>query len=251
MPLIADVFDMLIIDNASGDVAGSTTLVNSNIAVDVPEQEVRSGKGNNLQAILHSGRDISIDCEDTSFRYDWLAKKLGKNVVTGAGVGYAMPQWYTVTTDASAKIITLKNAPTNIDTLVIYDALGVKLVKTTDYTLATNKVTILKAGILAGNEVEVRTYKYATPATTQSIEIDTTSFPSGCTLVLDTIEIDDDEKPLNQVQFIFPNAKMGGSFTLNTASERNAASQNTTFRIIKPKKSTVIGSIQRIPITEV
>jgi hypothetical protein len=247
MTMIADIFDMLIIDNLTGEVAGSTTLVNSNIAVDVPEQEVRSGKGNGLQAILHSGRDISIDCEDTSFRYDWLARKLGKSITTGAGIAYSMPEWHVVVAEASTKTITLKETPVSIDSLVIHDSLGIKLIKTTDYTLTTNKVTLLKAGILAGHEVEVRTFKYTTPATTETITIDTTSFPSGCTLVLDTLEINDDETPLNKIQFNFPNATMGGSFTINTASERNAASQNTTFRIIKPKRSNVIGTVQRIP----
>ncbi|QSF43270.1 hypothetical protein [Paenibacillus tianjinensis] len=247
MSMICDVFDVVVIDNATGEVAGSTTLTSSNIAVEVQEQEVRAGKGNGLVAILHSARDINVECEDVSFKYDWMARKLGQTIVTGAGVAYAMPDWYTVVMESSAKVITLPSTPTSIDTLAIFDKNGAKLVKTTDYTLAAGKVTILKVDVAAGDQVEVRTYKYATPASTETINIDSTSFPSGVTLVLDTIEINEDEEPLNRIQYTFPQAMMGGSFTVNTASERNAAAQNTTFRIVKPKNSKVVGTIQRIP----
>jgi hypothetical protein len=252
MGFIADVFDCVIIDNTTGEAVGSTTLSSANITVDVQENEIRSGRGNTLQGVLHSARDITVEAEDTHFKYDWLARKVGQSITTGAGVGYATPKNYTV---SGSSTITLDNAPlTGVsDPIVIYD--------TTTNTLLTKVASAPAAGQfsvsgttvtfnsgLNNKIVEVRTYKYNTSASTQTINIDTTTFAKGCALVLETIEIDENEVPKFKVQWQFPVALPNGSFSLNTASERNASAQNTSFRIAKPANSNVVGTVLRIPI---
>lgn len=241
---VADVFDAVIIDNATGEVAGSTTLTSSSINVDVQENDIRAGKGNTLQGVLHSARDIKVETDDVVFRYDWMARKLGKAIVTGAGVGYAMPIWYTA---SGTSTITIAVAPAPKATghgMKIYKKDGTEV---TGFTVSSGTVTF-PTGVLAGDSVEVRTYKFDTPATTQRIDIDTTSFASGCTLILDTIEIDENEKPVYRIQYMFPVAIPNGTFTVSTASERNASSNATSFRIAKPATSNIVGTVQKFPI---
>lgn len=251
MGFIADVFDCVIIDNTTGETAGSTTLSSSNISIEVQENEIRAGRGNTLQGVLHSSRDISVETEDVHFKYDWLARKVGQSITTGAGVGYATPKNYTV---SGTSTITLDNAPLTgaSDPIKIYDDAGVLMTKVASAPAAgqfsvSAAVVTFNAGMNA-KIVEVRTYKYNTSASTQKIDIDTTTFAKGCTLVLETIEIDENEVPKFKVQWQFPVALPNGSFTLNTASERNAAAQSASFRIAKPATSNVVGTVLRIPI---
>src|SRR5205085_10523262 len=96
MSFIADVFDVTLIDPISGDVIATTTLQDASIDVKVTENEIRGGQGNVLLGNLHVSRDITISLTDIEFRYDWLAKQLGQDVKTGAGVAYAAPKFYTL-----------------------------------------------------------------------------------------------------------------------------------------------------------
>lgn len=247
MALIADVFDVILKDE-TGDVIGTTTLQDAGIEFSVSENEVRAGKGNQLYGILHVSRDININLTDVEFKLDWLAKQLGQTITTGAGVAWHMPKWHTVVDDAGAKIITLDETPSSIDDIALYDANGVRLIKTTDFTLATDEITIIKVGISVGDDVEVRTYKYATAASTQTIQIDNAIFGKGVMAVLETVEIDGDESIVAKIQYQFTSAVPTGNFSVSTASERNAATQAFNLRVIKPKTSTVVGQVIRIPV---
>lgn len=245
MGLIADIFDVICIDD-SKEVIATTTLQSANIDVSVQENEWRGGRGNALLGVIHSQRDINISLSDAEFRYDWLAKQLGQSIVTGAGVAWTMPKWYPVT-GTTPKIITLDETPLSIDDLVIYSG-TTKLVKTTDFTLATNVVTIVKAGIATGDRLEVRTFKYNTSSTTETISIDNSVFADGMQIILETIEIDRDEIPLYKVQYQFTEAVPTGNFTIDTSSERNGVAQSFNLKVIKPVNNTVVGKVLRIPI---
>ena len=243
MGLIADVFDVTLIDEKSGDVIATTTLQDANIDVKVSENEVRGGKGNTLIGTLHVARDIAIALTDAEFRYDWLAKQLGQDVKTGAGVAYAAPKWYTLD---SSKEILLDKAPSNATTLAIYDENGDKIVSA-DYTTLAGAVTFTGTGLATGDKVEVRTYTYATPAETQTIEFDSKVFASGVKAILETVEIDGDETITHVLQYQFDSAVPDGNFTVDTKSERNAATQTFNLKVIKPKTSTVVGRLIRFP----
>lgn len=248
MAVIADVFDVILIDT-DGDTIGTTTLQEANIEVQVQENEVRGGKGNQLLGILHSDRDITINLTDVNFRYEWLAKQLGQDIKTGAGVAYAMPKWYTVVDNAGTKEFTLDETPSDAVSLAIYDEGGNKLTPTTDYTVSADKVTIIDATIAAGDAVEVRTYKYATDAQTQTIEIDNSVFAKGVTAILDTLEIDEStETATHKIQYQFDNALPSGNFSINTASEKTASTQAFNLRVVKPKTSTKVGRMLRFAI---
>lgn len=246
MAFIADVFDVTLIDTTSGDVIATTTLQDANIDVKVTENEIRGGKGNTLLGTLHVSRDITISLTDIEFKYEWLAKQLGQNVLTGAGVAYRAPKWYTVT-GTTTLTITLDKAPSDPASIAIYDKTGKKLVLTTDYTVSTSTVTIIKAGILSGEQVEVRTFAYATDATTQTINFDSAVFSNGVKAILETVEIDGDEKISHTIQYQFDSAVPDGNFQVQTKSDRNAATQAFGLKVIKPKTSTVVGRLLRFP----
>lgn len=249
MGLIADVFNVVLVDEATNDVIGTTTLQDANIEVSVSENEVRAGQGNALIATLHVSRDITISMTDVEFKYDWLAKQLGQNVTTGAGVGYAMPKWYTTADGADTGVdpeITLDKTPSDTASVAIYNESGVKI---TGAVVTTNKVdfTAASPAVAVGDKVEVRTFKYATPATTQTIEFDSKVFAKGLKAILETVEIDGDETITNVLQYHFDSAVPEGNFSISTASERNAATQAFNLKVIKPKTSSVVGRLLRFP----
>ncbi|EGL20084.1 MULTISPECIES: hypothetical protein [unclassified Paenibacillus] len=243
MALIADVFIAQMIDK-DGQVFASTTLQSGDIDFNVKENEVRGGRGNALQGVLHSDRDISVKMTDSLFRYDWMARQLGQSIVTGAGKAYAMPEWYTASGSTTIKI-SLPEAPI-ADTLAIYKADGTPIPKA-NYTLSSKDVTFT-TGVTAGEKVEVRTFQYATSAKTETINIDNSVFARGTKLVLETLEIDNDETPLYKIQYIFESAVPTGNFSVKTASERNGQAQQFDLKVLKPKDSNVIGQVVRIPL---
>jgi len=247
MAVIADVFDVVLIDS-NNEVIGTTTLTEANIEVTVKENDVRGGKGNQLYGVLHSDRDVALNLTDIKFRYEWMAKQLGQNIVTGAGVAYAMPKWYEVEAVSSEKQITLDNIPSDPASVAIYDAAGKKLELTTDFTIAGAVVKLVDVAIAAGDSVEVRTYKYATDPKTESIEIDNAVFAKGVKAILETIEIDEaTEDPTHTLQYQFYNALPSGNFSVTTASEKTASTQAFNLRVVKPAKSTTVGKVLRIP----
>jgi hypothetical protein len=249
MSVIADVFETLLIDS-DGDVIGTTTLQDANIEVSVQEQDVRGGRGNQLYGILHSDRDINIAQNDIQFRYEWMAKQFGQDIVTGAGTAYAMPKWYLATDNGGATEITLDNTPATSHELAIYNEDGQKVEGFTvtdsvvDFTAATPTVAI-------GDELEVRTYVYETPAETQEFKIDNAVFAKGVKAVLETVEVDEtEERVTHKIQYEFYKAIPTGNFSVNTAAERSAQAQAFNLRVVKPKTSTEVGAIKRIPVVE-
>jgi hypothetical protein len=246
MAFIADVFDVTLIDPVTNDVIATTTLQDANIDVKVTENEIRGSKGNILLGTLHVSRDITISLTDAEFKYEWLAKQLGQDVKTGAGVAYRSPKWYPVT-GTTTLTITLDKTPSDTASIAIYDIDGKKLALTTDYTVSTDTVTILKAGIMDGDQVEVRTFAYDTDAATQTIEFDGSVFANGVKAILSTVEIEGDETITHTLQYQFPNCVPDGNFQVQTKSAREAATQSFGLKVIKPKTTTVVGQLLRFP----
>ena len=246
MALIADVFDVTLIDENTGDVIATTTLQDAGIDVSVEENEVRGGKGNSLLGTLHVSRDIEISLTDAEFKYEWLAKQLGTDVKTGAGVAYAMPKYYKLDDD---KKITLDKTPVDEGSIAVYTE-DAKRISGDALSAAAGVVTFASDELSPGDYVEVRTYKYATPPETQTIEFDNSKFAKGVKAILETIEIDGDETITHVLQYQFERTIPTGNFSISTASERSAVTQDFTLRVIKPKTSSVVGQLVRFPYVE-
>lgn len=246
MGLVANMFKVLIQEPNNGKTIASSTLTDASIEVAMTTNDIIAGN-NELIAILHSGRDINIPMTDVEWKYDYLAMQLGQDIKTAAGIAYSMPKFYTAIDETGVISITLDEIPSDANSIKIY-----KLDETeiTGFTSVGEKVTF-STGIEAGDTVEVRTYKYTTAATTQTIEIDNDIFPADYIVVLETIEIDHDEQPTHKLQYQFDRVKPTGNITLNTTSDKNATSQQINFRVLKPKTSTVVGRALRIPVEAV
>lgn len=249
MAIIADVFEGLIIDNQTGDVVGKTTLQDSNIESTVQSNDVNGGRGNSLLGVLHSSRDIVISWNDVSFDFGFIAKQFGQDVVTGAGKAYAFPKSYLATDNAGAVGIEVEHTPSTVHEMKIYNEAGQRV---TGFTVTGKKVDFTAATpvVPAGETVKVRTYVYDTPATTQTFKIDNKVFPKGMKVVLETLEIDPEtEMELAKIQYEFYNCLPDGNVTINTAAERTAQPIGSSFRVIKPKHSDVVGEVKRIPFS--
>jgi hypothetical protein len=244
MAFIADVFSVTLI-SGNGDVIATTTLTDASIDVKVTQNEIRGGAGNVLLGTLNVERDITISLTDIEFKYDWLAKQLGQDVTTGAGVAYCAPKFYTVADNAGTLTITLDKTPTNVSTLAIYDANGVKI-SSSDYTLSASTVTFT-TGVAGGDSVEVRTFAYATSAQTQTIEFDSAVFAKGMKAILETVEINGDETITHTLQYQFDSCVPDGNFQIQTKSSKEAASQAFGLKVIKPATTSVVGRLLRIP----
>lgn len=249
MSLIADVFNVLLIDKDTNDVIAQTLLQDANIDVSVDENEVRGGQGNGLIAILRSARDIQINLTDPTFNYEALARQLGQTIQTGAGIAYAMPKVYDVTDGGTSNpVVTLDKTPNATDHGVAAYTIDGK--KITGFTVTGDKVDFTSASptVNIGDKVEIRTFKFDTDAATESIDIDVKSFGKGVQVVLETLEIDEDEQPKNVIQYQFDTAIPNGNFTINTSSAREASAQEMALRVLKPKDSDVVGRVLRFPV---
>ena len=247
MSLVADVFSIQI-QTDTGSLIASTTLSSADIKITVDEKEVRGGKGDNLIAILHSARKVEITTSEMLFKWDWIANQLGQTAVVGATVAWAIPKFYTAATTTG---VTIGISPLPLATnsgIEIYSSAGV-LIPSANYTVvAATGIITFTSGVTAGNIVEVRGYKYTTAATASTISIDNTSFADGVVCILSTIEIDEDETPLNMIQFQFDEVLPSGNFDVATKSARDASVSNFTFKAIKPRTSDTIGRIIKTPI---
>jgi hypothetical protein len=248
MSLVADVFDVLLVEPDDGSIICTTTLQDANIDVRVNSTDVRGGKGNQLIGVLHSGRDIDIALTDVTFRFDWLAKQFGQDIITGAAIAWAFPKWYTATGDTTTGItITLDETPLATNSgIQIYKADGT-LISATDYTISDKTVTFT-TGVVSGDKVEVRGYKYTTAATANTIEINNKIFADGKICILETLEIENDETPLAKIQYQFDSAVPTGNVTINTTAERKAVAPQFGLRVLKPETSDVVGRIIRVPL---
>ena len=248
MSLVADVFNVLLIDD-TGTIFASTTLQSADIDIKVDSKEVKAGRGDALISILHSGRQVDIKLSEATFKYDWLAKQLGTTVGSAAATtAWAMPTFYTAATTTGVTITILPLPLATLSGIEIYSSAGVLLAPATYSVVAATGVVTFTSGVVAGAIVEVRGYKYTTASTATTVTISNATFADGVICVLETLEIDEDETNLAKIQYIFDEVLPSGNFTISTKKERDANISNFELKAIKPRTSDTIGRIIRIPV---
>lgn len=252
--LIVDVFELVFYQNDRIALT-SETLTDGNITVEVNETEVRGGRGNFRIATLHSGRDITVECNDPCFDYNTLALSLGQDVITESGIGYCMVRKYKVKENADGDFtFILEEIPKFVDTdlEMFYETVKIPADKYT-YSEVDNSITLKSADfpkMQLHDVVTVNPYRYETDEDSEIINIDATTFAEGGKLVLETLEKDTKEKATARIQYVFPTAVMSGNFEVNTQSEVQASPTPLKFTVIKPEDSDEIGYIIRIPIKD-
>lgn len=132
------------------------------------------------------------------------------------------------------------------NSLIVYDLSG-QIVDISNFTVHDKFLEYLNGTI--GDWYEFKTYKYLTTENSQVIEIDNSVLRSnGFKLVLETIEIDEEEREISKIQFIFDEVRLRKSFTINTSANREQYTRDISLRVLKPRRSNKIGRVVRIPI---
>jgi hypothetical protein len=193
----------------------SKTLVNSNIAFNVQEQEIRGGEFNKLLYVYNYGRTGEITLEDARYEPALVAINCGQTIQNQASNVYVFEE--EVTLDAGG------NGSVTLETPVA----GAKAyVQTSTGSIVTKAFTgsnFAMGGGYASQKVKV-TYQYS--ETVDMITIDGTSFPKAYELVLE-VKVFDAGGLKEKVQWIFPQFKPSGNFEMPLASESPSTSSMT------------------------
>lgn len=243
MALIADVFQVMLIDNVTKEEFATATLEDAGFEITSETVDVEGGGG--LVAVLHLPRKENITLKDVRFHFDILAKQLGADIVVGKGEAYAFPREYEVSAD---KKFILERIPKNVEDLKLTDSSGVLLEADTDYTVSDAEVTIIKEDVKEKDIIKVGSYIFTTDEKTETIEVNNKKYPKGITCVLQTLEISEDEEPLNYIQITFDKCVFDGNISINTNTRRDASRHDINLKVLNKIGNDIAGRIMRIPI---
>lgn len=245
MGFVIDVFKVMLVDSTTNEVIATSVLQDAQIQRQLQSQEIRTGVGNALYGELYYNPTVTIQLTHTFYEYKWLARTLGQTITTGAGTAWSFLSNYTV--DATSKV-TLSNAPIAASDVFVQNAAGANV---TGFTLTTDTLDFTAAtpAVAQSDSLSI-TYQYSSSAETQTIEFDDSVFGKGCKIVLETVEMDGGGTPLYTVQYEYYNAVPDGQFTLNTQSQRQAVTQQMTFKVVSMATdgSSKVGEVRRIPV---
>lgn len=185
----------------------SKTLVNSNVAFNVEETEIRGGEFNKLLYVYNYGRTGEITLEDARYEPAIIAINVGQTIQNQTSNVYVYEE--EVTLDAGGNGSVAEQTPLS----------GAKAyVQTSDGAITTKDFTgsdFAMGGTFANQTVKV-TYQYN--ETVDMITIDGTSFPKSYELVLE-VKVFDADGLKEKVQWIFPKFKPSGNFEMPLSSD--------------------------------
>src|ERR1035437_5196583 len=246
MAMIAKIFKALLIDNVTKDEFATATLEEAGVTIDSATQDVEGGGG--LVSVLHLPKKESINLKDVRFHFDILAKQLGCDIVIGAGEAYAFPVDKTIVLDATVKTITLPQTPKTSANVKLYKANTTTAIANTDYTITGTDVEFTGIAYEEGDIISVGSYIYATSATTGTITINNSAYRHGITCVLETLEIDELELPLNTIQIVLDKCVFDGSVKIDTKTKTDAVRHDFNLKCLNKIGEDIAGRIVRIPI---
>lgn len=222
----------------------SENLTNSSIKGEATENEIKNGIGNATWATISSSKTLEVELQTNVFDFPLLATLSGTSIATGSGTAYCAPIVATVT--STEKTITLKETPLDSTKIEIYDLTTDKLVTSSDYTILEKVVTFTsKTG-----EFKVMPYEYTITGELETITISADKFSEAGKLILKTIEVDKNNKPIADVEVVIERAKPASSFTLNSQSELSGSDNTITLKALKDNSGN-LGVIKRMPIVSV
>lgn len=205
---VVTVADVILRDTTADEVVlKGKTLLNSSIAQEVQNTEIRGGKANKLLYDYNFGKTMNITIEDAVWREQYIALNNGAQILNQAEDYYIFEESVTL----SAGSGTLAQTP-----------VGNIYVEKPDKSIATITPTgkdFTVAGLT--NETVKVTYRYNT--TVDSITIDGSSFPNAYELTMFT-ELYNPEGKLADVQIQIYRFKPNGAFELNFGSDSVATS---------------------------
>ena len=201
-------------------------------------EEIRNGISNSLFSTLNTDKSATVTLGENTFNFDTLALLTGTTIKVGASTGYSDEVELVA---GATKNITLPVAP-KTGAILTMQCKGVDVTG----TLATLEVTFT-TGVAVGDTVKVYPYEIATGATTETVTINASEFPSGGMLVLKTKEVSADKKVIADITIECPNAVPTGEWKLDTTSKVQANEQDIVMKICAYNTDGDMYRIKRIP----
>lgn len=220
----------------------SENLTSSNLTNSIDQDEVKNGKGNSLFATLNKGKNASIELTSNVFSFATVCLNSGTDIVTGKGVGYAIPKKYELTGANPDSKLTLEKKPLIPDELAFFDKDG----EVVEGIYSEVDDTVTFATLDEGDVVKVMPYRYETAETASTITIDAETFATGGKLVLTTYERNANNEIIADIQIICERVMPEGSWELNTQSEVQAQDMSVNVKIMKDDDGNLY-KIVRIP----
>ena len=193
----------------------SKTLVNSNIAFNVQETEIRGGEFHKLLYVYNFGRTGEITLTDARYEPSLIAINCGQTIQNQLSDVYVFEE--AVTLDGSGVGSVVAQTP----------LAGAKAyVQTADKSIVTKSFSgsSFTMGAPYANQKVYVTYQYN--ETVDMVTIDGTNFPKSYELVME-VKVWDKEGLKEKVQWIFPAFKPSGNFEMPLASDTPATSTMT------------------------
>ena len=193
----------------------SKTLVNSNIAFNVEETEIRGGEFHKLLFTYNYGRTGEITLEDARYEPAIFAIQMGQTIQNKLSNVYVFEEDVTLDGSGSGSV----NLQTPIAGTKAYVQLPDKSIVTNSFTGSD-----FSLGASYANQKVKVTYQYN--ETVDMITVDGDSFPKSYELVME-VKVFDKEGEKERIQWIFPAFKPSGNFEMPLASDSPSTSGMT------------------------
>lgn len=212
----------------------SKTLLNSNIAFNVEETEIRGGEFHKLLYTFNYGRTGEITLEDARYEPALVAINCGQTIKNELSNVYVFEEKVVLDNNGDGEV----KLQTPLTGTKVY-------VQTSDGNIVTKNLSGNKfsMGASYANKVVHATYQYETSV--DMITIDGDSFPKTYELVME-VKVFDKTGHKETVQWIFPAFKPSGNFEMPLASDTPTTS-SMTGKVIDD--NDVYGYKKVIPIT--
>lgn len=215
-------------------------LVNTSIAGNCDETEIRNGRGNSVFSTIASNKSLEVTLETNVFDFNLLCQQCGVSPVKKVGEFYTEAQVKTISADT---IILDKTPKEALDVQIIDVATDTLLTNGEDYSIKDDEVTFVGTT----GEVKVAPYLYVETEEVETITITADSFSQAGVLVLKGLEVDENQKPANYIEIVIERAKPSSSFTIDAQAELTGNNTTVTLKAMKDSKGN-LGYIRRIPV---
>lgn len=199
----------------------------------------RGGRGNAKLIGFSSNREARVTLQDAIFDNAAMALLTGNTVTTEAKT---INLYEDLIVDSADKItITTDLALATTPNIRVYpltgNSIGEALTVTTDYTVAGKVITILEAGVEAGDTYRVY-FDAVTAADAQTIKVTSDKFGGMYKVVADVMVRDEETKADYFAQFIAYNAKIEDNFTFSFSPDGDPSVLDIPLEILKSPNST-------------
>lgn len=206
----------------------------------------RGGKNNAKRLAFDSNRDSKLKITTQLFDFRIISMLAGADVISGSANIFKREE-LSIVDNTGNKEITLTKTPLT-DSITVFPSAndgnaGEELVKTTDYTVSGDVLTITKAGVNDGDKFVIY-YQFSSDESAEKISFKTNKFPVTCKIVGDTLiknEATNQDEPFQMVVY---KAKPLADFNLNMASEGDPATLELTFELMSDGSNNFIDYIK-------